>query len=88
MMVVAGLVLLLVVVTAWQALAQPGPGGGQAPGGFAGMMGPGWPPAPAPVVVVADGVVYVACDGKLAAYEVRTLKPLAEAKYWERPEQQ
>jgi hypothetical protein len=82
---VAVIVLLLVVVTAWQALAQPGAGGGQPPGGgFAGMMGPGWPPVPTPVVVVSDGVVYVACDGKLIAYEAKTLKLLAEATYWER----
>jgi hypothetical protein len=81
---VAGIVLLLLVVTAWQALAQPGAAGGPPGGGF-GMMGPGWPPVPTPVLVVSDGVVYVACDGKLMAFEAKTLKPLGEATYWERP---
>jgi hypothetical protein len=85
---VAGIVLLLVVFTAWQALAQPGAGGAPQPGGFGGMMmGPGWPPAPTPVVVAADGVVYVACEGKLIAYEGKTLQPLAQATYWEREAQ-
>ena len=84
---VAVIVLLLLVVTAWQALAQPAAGGGPPGGGF-GMMGPGWPPTPTPVVVVSDGVVYVACDGKLMAFEAKTLKPLGEATYWERPAQQ
>jgi outer membrane protein assembly factor BamB len=50
------------------------------------MMMPGWPPAPTPVVVVADGVVYVACDGVLTAFEAKTLKPLGSATYWTRPE--
>jgi len=86
-----GIALVLIVITALQVLAQPRPGGappaGGAPGGgFPGMMmGPGWPPAPTPVVVVSDGVVYVACDGKLMAFEAKTLKVLGEATYWERP---
>jgi hypothetical protein len=52
------------------------------------MMGPMPmmpPPTPTPVVVLGDGVVYVACDGKLIAFEAKTLRKLAEATYWERP---
>jgi hypothetical protein len=67
-----------------------GPGG---PGMGPGMMGSGGPgmmmpppPMPTPVVVIGDGVVYVACDGKLMAFEAKTLRKLGEAIYWERPE--
>jgi outer membrane protein assembly factor BamB len=49
------------------------------------MMGPMGAP-PSPVVVIGDGVVYVAFDGKITAFEAKTLKKLAEATYWERPE--
>jgi len=48
-------------------------------------FGPPPPPTPTPVVVLGDGVVYVACDGKLMAFEAKTLKKLGEATYWERP---
>jgi hypothetical protein len=90
--VAAALVVVLVLVGVIHALAQPGPGGmppggGPPGGGFGGMMMmPGWPPAPQAVVVVQDGVVYVACDGVLNAFEAKTLKPLGQAVYWERPE--
>jgi hypothetical protein len=53
-----------------------------------GMMGPGMgmpPTPPQPVVVVADGVVYVAFDGKIMAFEAKTLHKLSEATYSERP---
>ena len=84
----------LLLTAGLHALSQPNLGGG---GGFGGggpmMMGPGGPPpfggppgGPTPVVVVSDGVVYVACDGKLIAFEAKTLKKLAEATYWERPQ--
>jgi outer membrane protein assembly factor BamB len=81
--------LALIVVAVWHVAAQPqiGPPQGGFPGGPMPMMGPmGPPPAPVPVVVVGDGVVYVACDGKLTAFEAKTLKKLGEATYWERPE--
>jgi hypothetical protein len=29
--------------------------------------------------------VYVACDGKLTAYEAKTLKKLGEATFWKPP---
>ena len=89
--IAATLAALLIVTAVWHVVAQPAPGGGPPGaggpgGGFPGMMMmPGWPPAPTPVVVVSDGVVYVACDGKLTAFEAKTLKPLGEAIYWERP---
>lgn len=38
--------------------------------------------APVAVVVVADGVVYVACDGRLTAFDAKTLKKLGQATYW------
>jgi len=89
-MVAAGVILALIVLAALHVLAQPGPGGGPGGGfgggGFPGMMMPGWPPAPTPVVVAADGVVYVACDGVLTAFEAKTLKPLGSVTYWTRPE--
>jgi len=85
--VAVGIGILLVVAALLHTLAQPAPGGGPPDwGGFPGMMGPGWPPAPAAVVVVEDGVVYVACDGTLKAFGAKTLEPLGEAIYWERPE--
>jgi len=84
-MVALGLLVLAVL----HAVAQPGPGGppfGGPPGGPPGIMGPmPPPPMPTPVVVVADGVVYVACAGKITAFEARTLKKLGEATYWEPP---
>ena len=92
--VAVAIALVLAVAGAWHVIAQPAPGGGPpggggfGGGGFGGMMMmPGWPPAPTPVVVVDDGVVYVACDGNLTAFEAKTLKPLGSAVYWQRPEQ-
>jgi len=91
-MVAVGLAVGLIVLAALHVVAQPGPGGGAGGGPFGGggfggmMMMPGWPPAPTPVVVVADGVVYVACDGVLTAFEAKTLQPLGSATYWTRPE--
>jgi len=62
--------------------APLGPGAGMGPGARMGAM-----PAPAaPVVVVADKVVYVAFAGKITAFEARTLKKIAEATYTEGPE--
>jgi len=90
-LVAVGLAVGLILLAALHVVAQPGPGGG-AGGGFGGggfpgmMMMPGWPPAPTPVVLVDDGVVYVACDGVLTAFEAKTLKPLGSAVYWTRPE--
>jgi len=86
------LALLLVVATVWHVAAQPqvGPpqgGMGPFPGGPPMMPMMGFMmPAPVPVVVVGDGVVYVACDGKLTSFDAKTLEKLAEATYWERPE--
>jgi hypothetical protein len=34
-------------------------------------------------MLAADGVLYVACDGKLTAFEAKTLKKLTEATYAE-----
>ena len=86
-LVAVGLAVGLILLAALHVVAQPGPGGGAPGGGFPGMMMmPGWPPAPTPVVLVDDGVVYVACDGVLTAFEAKTLKPLGSAVYWTRPE--
>lgn len=41
------------------------------------------PSAPTPVMLVVDGVLYIACDGKVFAFEAKTLKKLAEATYLE-----
>jgi hypothetical protein len=62
----------------------PMPPGGPGMGG--GPMGgpPGPPPAPPVQMLAADGALYVACDGKVTAYEAKTLKKLAEATYSER----
>jgi outer membrane protein assembly factor BamB len=81
-----GIAVVLILAAVLHVLAQPGPPGGAPGGPFPEMMMPGWPPAPTPVVVVADGVVYVACDGKLTAFEAKTLQVLGEAIYWEREE--
>ena len=35
---------------------------------------------------IADGVVYVACQGTLTAYEAQTLKQLGQATFWTPPE--
>jgi hypothetical protein len=87
-------------LSAMPALAQDGPpppppGGG--PGGPP-MMGPGMPGmgmmmgmppfmqgAPQVTMMIVDGVVYLACDGKLTAYDYKTLKVLAQVTYWEAP---
>lgn len=50
--------------------------------GFMAMAMPMSPPA---TVIVQDGVVYVACNGKLTAYEAKTLAVLAEVTYWTPP---
>jgi len=73
------------------ALAQGGPppggGGGFGGPGMGGPMGPPpMPTGPSVTMVVSDGVIYVACDGTLTAYEAKTLKPLAQVTYWERPQ--
>jgi hypothetical protein len=87
--VTAVVVVGILVVAVLHAVAQPGvgpddQGGIMGPGGPG--MGPMGPPGgPTPVVLVSDGVVYVACDGKLMAFEARTLRKLSEATYWERP---
>ena len=62
-----------------------GPGMGMGgPGMGMGMMGGGGQ-QPTPVMLVADGVLYIACDGKVTAFELKTLNKLAQATYWERP---
>ena len=40
---------------------------------------------PQPVMLVADGIIYVACDGTLTAFDAKTLEKIASAVYWERP---
>ncbi len=82
---IAALVICVVAVAAIlvPALCQPGGGPpGQGGGGNFDMGGP--PPPPmmgAAAVAVGDGVVYVASDGKLTAFEAKTLKKLTEATY-------
>ena len=85
---VVGIAVVLILTAVLHVLAQPGPGGRPPGQGFPGMMMGGWLPAPTPVMVVADGVVYVACDGKLMAFEAQTLKALGGAIYWEREQPQ
>jgi len=46
---------------------------------------PGWPSAPAPVVVAHDGVVHVARDGALTTFEPKTLELSGEAARSGRP---
>lgn len=89
---VVALVLGLVALAAWHVAAQPQggmPQGGMPqgfPGGMPPVMGPTGPgPSPMPVVVLGEGMVYVACDGKLTAFNAKTLEKVAEATYWERP---
>lgn len=78
--VAVAVVVLLVGVAVLPALCQPqgGPPGGQ---GMDGM-----PPGPPPgmggaALAVADGIVYVASDGKLMAFDAKSLKKLGEAQY-------
>lgn len=85
-----GAVAIVGVVTIPALCQQGGPLGGDAemlaaagamPGGMGGpppMMRP-----PSATLMAADGVVYVACEGKLTAYEAKTLRKLAETTYWE-----
>ena len=37
-------------------------------------------------MMVVDGVVYVACNGVLTAYEAKTLKQLGQATFWTAPQ--
>ena len=63
---------------------QGGPGMG-GPGGMMGR-GPGQQGGAQAAMVVADGVVYVAAEGKVFAFEAKTLKKLAEVTYSTRPQ--
>jgi hypothetical protein len=47
-----------------------------------GMMGGN---QPAPVMMIVDGVVYIAYAGKVMAFAGKTLEKLGEATYWEMP---
>ena len=92
---VACLVLVALGVALLPALSQdegppfpgpPGQGGPGGPGGPMMMFPPMGPPGGGQVaMVVADGVVYVAAEGKVFAFEAKTLKKLAEATYAPRP---
>jgi len=77
-----GAIVLVVAVAVAPAFSQQGDQQGPPPLGMGpgGPMG-GPPPAAQAVVVVADGVVYVAAEGKIIAYEAKTLRKLAEATY-------
>lgn len=92
-------VFLLALVSVAAAQPQPGvplpPGGppldGQNPmaglmalGLLGGLFGGGQQPQT--VMVVANGIVYVACDGTLTAFDAKTLEKIASAVYWERPQ--
>ena len=52
-------------------------------GMLGGLFGGGGQPQP--VMLVADGIIYVACDGTLTAFDAKTLGKIATAVYWERP---
>jgi hypothetical protein len=88
-----GAVVTMLVVAAVPGMCQPGgQGGGRmgAQGGNTGGpgMGPGMmmaPMAPQATMVVAEGVLYVACEGKITAYDARSLEKIAEVTYWEPP---
>lgn len=90
------ILLLLAAMAVPGFCQQPGPPGGQPgfgppmgpmPGMF--MMGPGMgmmgqgPGAPTVTMLVVEGVLYLACDGKLTAYDAKTLKVLAQVTYWQ-----
>ena len=70
-------------------MGMPGPGmqpGMGMPGGMGmgmGMMGmPMMQPAPAaPLMMIVDGVVYIAYDGTVTAFEAKTLNKLGEGTY-------
>jgi hypothetical protein len=62
-------------------MGMPGMGMGM-PGMGGGMPNMQFPPQQfAPVMMIVDGVVYVAFDGRLTAFEAKTLKKLGEAVY-------
>ena len=92
--VIACLVLVAVGVALLPALSQQEgpPFNGQAGQGGGMMGGPmGMPPGPPPgmtpaAMVVADGTVYVAAEGKVFAFEAKSLKKLAEVTYSTRPQ--
>lgn len=63
-----------------------GMGMGMPPFGGQGMMGLAMRPSVPPVMMVVDGIVYIAFEGKLTAFDAKTLERIAEATYWERPE--
>jgi hypothetical protein len=67
----------------------PGQGMGGPDGGSGGRMGMSTQAtqAPTPVMLVAEGVLYIACDGKVTAFDAKTLKKIGDAMYWERPKQ-
>lgn len=86
-LLVAGMLMALPALSQ-QGPPQGGPGFGPPMMGGPGMGGPmmGGPPGgPQATMIVADGVLYVACDGKVIAFEAKTLKKLAEATYWTAP---
>ena len=94
--VIVGLLCLLSAV-AWAQFGQPGMGGPpMGPGMGGGMMGMGGPgmgggmmggmgAMHAPVMMVVDGIVYIAYGGKLTAFDAKTLDKIAEATYQEPP---
>jgi len=93
-LVIVGVAVVMLVLAAAAGSCQPGvPGqgmGGQQGQGMGqlGVGGPGFGmPAMAPTVqmVVADGVLYVACEGQVMAFDAKTLEKLAEATYWHPP---
>jgi hypothetical protein len=52
------------------------------------MMGSMGRSSVAPVMLVNDGIIYIAYDGKLTAFDAKTLERVGEATYWERPDAQ
>ena len=72
------LAVLILVVAAWQAFAQP-QGGGRGQMGPAGMRGPGGPPM-SPSLAVGDGAVFVLAGPKIYKFDSKTLELKAEGE--------
>jgi hypothetical protein len=74
-----------------QGMGMPGQGMGMMPFGMNPMMMGGMGRTPAavpPVMLINDGIIYIAYDGKLSAFDAKTLERIGEAIYWERAERQ
>ena len=79
MKLVLVLAVLILVVAAYQAFAQPQGGGNRRPMGPPGMMGPGGPPM-SPALAVGDGAVFVLAGPKIYKFDSKTLELKAEGE--------